>query len=74
MLPILLHMYGLPRQSLQMYHFIPTIRLYFAMPCTSTLRSTLPHDVLRLILEYAALNNRKTAVRLALVSRLAQHW
>lgn len=75
MLPILLHMYGLPSakpSNLTLHPHHPTI---FDMVYNPTsLKPSLPHDVLRLIIEYAAISNRRTAVRLALVSRVAQHW
>jgi len=34
----------------------------------------LPHDVTRLIFEYAAKDDRQTALKLATVSRLVQRW
>ncbi|KAF5378137.1 hypothetical protein D9615_007523 [Tricholomella constricta] len=34
----------------------------------------LPHDVLRIIFEQAALDDKRTAVKLVLVSRLVQYW
>ncbi|RDB22325.1 hypothetical protein Hypma_010492 [Hypsizygus marmoreus] len=38
------------------------------------LRPVLPHDILRMVFEEAASQDRKTALKLAVVSRLAQHW
>ncbi|GLB43048.1 hypothetical protein LshimejAT787_1204970 [Lyophyllum shimeji] len=40
----------------------------------SSLKPALPHDILRLVFEQAALDDRRTALRLVLVSRLVQCW
>ncbi|KAF8057430.1 hypothetical protein FPV67DRAFT_1430191 [Lyophyllum atratum] len=40
----------------------------------SSLKLALPHDILRLVFEQAALDDRKTALKLVLVSRLVQYW
>ncbi|KAG6872502.1 hypothetical protein C0995_009258 [Termitomyces sp. Mi166 len=44
------------------------------MICIPSLIPALPHDVLRLIFEQAAINDRKEALKLVTVCRLAQHW
>ncbi|KAG6908573.1 hypothetical protein DXG01_004131 [Tephrocybe rancida] len=40
----------------------------------SPLIPALPHDIIRLVFEQAALNDRKDALKLVLVSRQVQHW